>query len=74
MKHVHEKSLAAAALLLIALAFVKGPSQAETQVGCAPNLDFELRQLAGEERVTLCDAYAGKVLLVVNTASRCGFR
>ncbi len=40
---------------------------------CAPALDFEVRRLAGDETVRLCDAYAGKVVLVVNTASRCGF-
>jgi glutathione peroxidase len=40
---------------------------------CAPLLDHEMRQLAGEERVRLCDAYQGHVILVVNTASKCGF-
>lgn len=40
---------------------------------CAPLLDHEMRQLAGEERVRLCDAYQGQVILVVNTASKCGF-
>jgi glutathione peroxidase len=40
---------------------------------CAPALDFEVRRLAGDEKVRLCDAYQGKVVLVVNTASKCGF-
>lgn len=40
---------------------------------CSPVLDFEQRRLAGDEKVRLCDAYRGKVLLVVNTASKCAF-
>ena len=41
--------------------------------GCPTNLDFTKRYLASEQSVHLCEAYAGKVLLVVNTASYCGF-
>ncbi len=40
---------------------------------CPKNLDFTKRFLASEQSVHLCQAYAGKVLLVVNTASYCGF-
>lgn len=36
-------------------------------------LDHSFRRLAGKETVNLQQAYAGKVLLVVNTASKCGF-
>jgi len=35
-------------------------------------LDQEFRRLASEEVVNLGEAYSGKVLLVVNTASKCG--
>ena len=35
-------------------------------------LDQDFRVLASEEIVNLSDAYAGKVILVVNTASKCG--
>jgi glutathione peroxidase len=35
-------------------------------------LDHDLRRLASDEVVNLSDAYAGKVLLIVNTASKCG--
>ena len=35
-------------------------------------LDQDFRRLASDEVVNLADEYAGKVLLVVNTASKCG--
>ena len=35
-------------------------------------LDQDFRLLASDEVVNLADTYAGKVLLVVNTASKCG--
>lgn len=40
---------------------------------CPELLDHRYRPLAGEEAVNLCDRFEGKVLLVVNTASKCGF-
>ena len=40
---------------------------------CPPALDHTVDALASEETVNLCDTYKGKVLLVVNTASKCGF-
>lgn len=36
-------------------------------------LDFDMRPLLGAEAVNLEEAYGGKVILVVNTASECGF-
>jgi len=35
-------------------------------------LDQTFRKLASDESVNLCSAYTGNVLLVVNTASKCG--
>ncbi len=40
---------------------------------CPASLDFEMRPLTASEPVRLCDRHAGQVLLVVNTASQCGF-
>ena len=40
---------------------------------CPASLDFSVRPLLGDKPVRLCDEYAGKVVLVVNTASKCGF-
>ncbi|MCW0423105.1 glutathione peroxidase [Xanthomonas sacchari] len=36
-------------------------------------LDQDYRPLAGKEKVNLNKTYGGKVLLVVNTASKCGY-
>jgi glutathione peroxidase len=36
-------------------------------------LDYRFRTLAGRDQVHLAQRYAGQVLLVVNTASRCGY-
>ena len=40
---------------------------------CSPLLDFDVRTLNENTLVNLCDTYQGKVILVVNTASRCAF-
>ena len=40
---------------------------------CDNLLDFSYRRLASSQEENLCQAYAGQVILVVNTASRCGF-
>lgn len=55
-------------LLLVSL--LLGLSSAKA---CSPLLDVAFRPLAGKEPVHLCEAYDGKVLLIVNTASKCGF-
>lgn len=58
--------------LLAAGALLNGTGEAAA-ADCPSSLDFEKRRLAGNEMVRLCDAYRGKVLLVVNTASKCAF-
>lgn len=40
---------------------------------CSPALDIDKRYLNSDASVNLCDEYAGHVILVVNTASKCGF-
>ena len=40
---------------------------------CSDLLETQFRPLAGKDSVDLCKTYGGKVLLIVNTASKCGF-
>ena len=43
------------------------------QGSCSPLLNHDVEKLVSGEPVNLCDAYSGKVVLVVNTASKCAF-
>ena len=40
---------------------------------CPKTLDFSMRTLGGDTIVRLCEKYRGQVVMVVNTASKCGF-
>ena len=59
--------IAAVLLMLVA------PFAASAAQPCAPALDFSKRLLGSDEQVRLCQRYRGKVVLIVNTASKCGF-
>ena len=56
-------------LILLALALLAGPALA----ACDGPLDYRHRLLASDDTVDLCSAYQGQVVLVVNTASQCGY-
>jgi glutathione peroxidase len=57
------------ALLAAGLIGAAGTVSAE----CGNLLDYAHRGLATSDETNLCEAYSGKVILVVNTASQCGF-
>jgi glutathione peroxidase len=57
--------------LSIAMLLLSSPGHADNV--CPTTLNFSKRYLASEETARLCDEFAGKVLLVVNTASYCRF-
>lgn len=57
-------------LMLISLLLL---FSANVAASCESLLDFEAQKLRSSERVNFCEAYQGKLLLVVNTASHCGF-
>ena len=55
------------------LLFISVFTAMSTSIACNSDLlDFNFRNLASDTSVNLCDAYSGKVILVVNTASKCG--
>ena len=59
-------------LFAVLLAALVGP-QAATAAECPAYLDVEVRKLRGQETVNLCSLTDGKPVLVVNTASYCGY-
>jgi len=60
-------------LLVCCLAAAAGPARAQqSAVACPALLDHQFARLQDEQPQSLCQ-YAGKVLLIVNTASSCGF-
>ena len=58
-------SLVATALLLV--------STTSRATDCPAFLDHEFKKLHSSDSVNLCATYAGKPLLIVNTASHCGY-
>ena len=45
----------------------------KANANCASLLDHSVRQLAGDRTDRLCEVYQGQVVMIVNTASKCGF-
>ena len=48
-------------------------SNTDEQAGCAALFDHSMRQLHSQQQIDLCALTQGKPVLVVNTASHCGF-
>ena len=59
--------------LFLFVPFFWGNAQASNAEACPELLNFEKQRLASDETVNLCVEYHGKVVLIVNTASKCGF-
>lgn len=56
-------------LLALACFIAAGSAQA----ACDSPLDFEARKLHSNDQINFCEQFDNKLLLVVNTASECGF-
>ncbi len=59
--------------LFTAVAFLFISSAPPLFAACPDFLNHSMRQLASTESIQFCDAYEGKALLIVNTASYCGY-
>ena len=57
--------------LILSLAMLISAEAATAE--CSELLDFDVRSLNEKNVVNLCEAYQGKVILVVNTASKCAY-
>jgi glutathione peroxidase len=66
MRHYRE-------MAVILLCLLVSPGVYAGDASCPGSLDFHRRALADEASVHLCDVLGGKVVLVVNTASRCAY-
>jgi glutathione peroxidase len=72
------KTGAALLAATIVAAIISAPSTPAVAAGAAPQscpafLNQDFRKLHSSENVNLCKAYAGKPMLIVNTASNCGY-
>lgn len=72
------KKIATFAGLIISLfssgTIMANPVKAEVaENGCSQAMDFTFRRLDKDTKENLCETYKNKVVMIVNTASKCGF-
>ena len=58
--------------MMLLLPLMSTQAQAAEDAACPAYLDQDMRRLGSSEVVNLCDAYFGKPIMVINTASFCG--
>lgn len=76
MKTVSASFTALLVLGVLAAAGISGAPDAvaaDKAAACPAFLDHDFRKLHSSQQVNLCEAHAGKPMLIVNTASHCGF-
>ena len=52
---------------------ITGLSMSSGALACPDFLNTEMRKLSSKETINFCESYAGKPMLIVNTASNCGY-
>lgn len=60
-------------LIVILVTLLLAPLAQASKKPCADYLSHDMRKLHSTEQINICNAFKGKALLIVNTASRCGF-
>ena len=60
-------------IISIMVCLFSGFSLAENATQCPAFLNQDFKRLHSSETVNLCELYSGKPMLLVNTASHCGF-
>jgi len=60
-------------LAILTILSIPAAGLAAEQAQCPETLNYSKRPLAGKDNVNLCKEYLGKVVVVVNTASKCGY-
>lgn len=60
-------------LVILASTSLTAPPLAAEEKQCPDTLKHTKRSLVGKSDVDLCKEYLGKVIVVVNTASKCGY-
>lgn len=58
---------------VLVVLFTPPPAKAENMAECGDWMSHQFNKLNSTESVQLCEQFAGQVLVVVNTASQCGF-
>lgn len=61
------------ALIAFVLMASTSPAAYAAEQPCPDYLSQDVRKLRSSEQINLCGRFAGRPLLIVNTASRCGF-
>lgn len=67
MKHAHIP------IITLVTGFFLAAPVAATVRGCSEILNFQCAPLAQEGTIDLCREYQGKMIMVVNSASKCGY-
>lgn len=57
----------------LGLGLIAGLVSVSALASCPDYLDQSMRKLGSKETINFCEAYEGKPMLIVNTASNCGY-